>query len=343
MRSRLAFALSMAFDFDYFLIDEVTAVGDQKFKEQAKKSLDEKRATSKVIMVSHQMNTIRDFCDVAIVLINGKLTVYEDMDEAVAAYLPKQQGQKNDLKVKKAKEIAAGILNVEAQRQVSQELIQVISTRLREINEALANKAHIRNATAFWHNLAEAYGRLGNLAEAVHCQRRALESTDDRLDLRRKLITLLLQRNDFSGAQEALEQGYRFHGRQMHLLKLEAQILQKKGDMTGAADCHREALALRPELPSLNIEYAVALFNSGDYEDALHYVLTAIDLQPKSPMSFLWLSRILAALNRFSESAAALSKHDELQVHKVKQAPRADQIFALIRDLVEKAAAEMNL
>ena len=39
MRARLAFALSMAIEFDCFLIDEVIAVGDSRFQEKCKTEL----------------------------------------------------------------------------------------------------------------------------------------------------------------------------------------------------------------------------------------------------------------------------------------------------------------
>jgi capsular polysaccharide transport system ATP-binding protein len=86
MKSRVAFALSMAFDFDYFLLDEITAVGDKLFKETAVKALREKRAKSHIIMASHQMHTLRDFCDTGILINNGKVSVHESIDEAIKSY-----------------------------------------------------------------------------------------------------------------------------------------------------------------------------------------------------------------------------------------------------------------
>ena len=86
MRSRLAFACSISIDFDVYLIDEVTSVGDTKFRKQAKEALLERREGSNLIMVSHQMDEIRLFCDSAIVLNNGKLTFYEDLEAAIEAY-----------------------------------------------------------------------------------------------------------------------------------------------------------------------------------------------------------------------------------------------------------------
>ena len=86
MRARLGFALSMAFDFDYFLIDEVTAVGDRIFKQIATDALAKKRENSKVIMVSHQMATLRTFCDIGVLIRNGDINIFETVDEAIAVY-----------------------------------------------------------------------------------------------------------------------------------------------------------------------------------------------------------------------------------------------------------------
>ncbi len=86
MRARLAFGLSMAIDFDVYLVDEVTAVGDAKFQEKCRQAFQERRERSSVIIVSHQLKTIRDYCDRCAVLKNGILTVYDSLTEAERAY-----------------------------------------------------------------------------------------------------------------------------------------------------------------------------------------------------------------------------------------------------------------
>lgn len=86
MRPRLAFACSVAIDFDVYLIDEVTSVGDTKFRKKAKESLLEKSEKSSVIMVSHEMDDIRQFCDSTIVIDQGQLTFYNELEAGIAAY-----------------------------------------------------------------------------------------------------------------------------------------------------------------------------------------------------------------------------------------------------------------
>jgi capsular polysaccharide transport system ATP-binding protein len=86
MRARLAFALSMAIEFDCFLIDEVIAVGDSRFHEKCRIELFEKRKDRALILVSHDPNTISAHCERAAVLVNGKLQSFGSVDEAHAYY-----------------------------------------------------------------------------------------------------------------------------------------------------------------------------------------------------------------------------------------------------------------
>ncbi len=85
MRARLAFGVSMGIDFDVYLVDEVTAVGDKPFKKKCRRAFREKQQRATLVMVSHSMSTIRDYCDRCAVLNDGKLTLYSDNDEAEAA------------------------------------------------------------------------------------------------------------------------------------------------------------------------------------------------------------------------------------------------------------------
>ena len=86
MQARLAFGTSMAFDFDYYLIDEVMAVGDVKFKAKSRKVFKERLQKSKVILVSHNMKLIQNMCDVVVHLDRGRATVYDDVRKGIAAY-----------------------------------------------------------------------------------------------------------------------------------------------------------------------------------------------------------------------------------------------------------------
>jgi capsular polysaccharide transport system ATP-binding protein len=86
MRSRLGFGLSMAIQFDVYLVDEVTAVGDANFQAKCRKAFEERSDRSSVIIVSHQMNTVRAYCERCAVLKNGKLSVFDSVDAASKEY-----------------------------------------------------------------------------------------------------------------------------------------------------------------------------------------------------------------------------------------------------------------
>ena len=86
MMARLAFGLSMAIEFDCYLIDEITAVGDVRFQARCAAAFDARRKTSDLIVVSHSMQTIKDYCDSGGVLVDGRLIMFESVDKAIEMY-----------------------------------------------------------------------------------------------------------------------------------------------------------------------------------------------------------------------------------------------------------------
>lgn len=86
MRSRLTFGASMGIQFDTYLVDEVTAVGDKVFKRKSRAIFTERMKTASAILVSHDMEQVRQFCDAGIVLEHGRLSYFDDLDEAIALH-----------------------------------------------------------------------------------------------------------------------------------------------------------------------------------------------------------------------------------------------------------------
>ena len=86
MRARLAFALSMAIRFDVYLVDEIMGVGDRIFQEKCRVAFEEKSQESSIIMVSHNMDTIRAYSDAVILLSNGRVDIYDDVEHAIETY-----------------------------------------------------------------------------------------------------------------------------------------------------------------------------------------------------------------------------------------------------------------
>lgn len=86
MAQRLAFGLSMAIDFECYLIDEVTAVGDARFQLRCVEEFNKRSNRSDIIMVSHSMPTIRQYCTRGIVLAHGAMHEFSNIDDAVELY-----------------------------------------------------------------------------------------------------------------------------------------------------------------------------------------------------------------------------------------------------------------
>jgi len=86
MKARLAFGVSMGIAFDYYLVDEITAVGDVEFKRKCQKVFENRLSGSDVIMVSHTPETIRKFCSVAAILEKGEVRYFDDVNEGIKVY-----------------------------------------------------------------------------------------------------------------------------------------------------------------------------------------------------------------------------------------------------------------
>jgi len=86
MKSRLQFGLSLAFDFDVYISDEVTATGDAAFKNKAATAFKNLADHASLIMVSHGESTLKEFCSSGIFLDNGKAHWFDDIDDALKAY-----------------------------------------------------------------------------------------------------------------------------------------------------------------------------------------------------------------------------------------------------------------
>ncbi|HPE58892.1 MAG: ABC transporter ATP-binding protein [Thiothrix sp.] len=96
MRARLSFGLSLAIDFDVYLIDEVMAVGDPSFRKKSRAAFEERRQRANMILVSHNMNTIREYADIIIMLHEQRLMVYEDLELGIRTYKRLTGGDEND-------------------------------------------------------------------------------------------------------------------------------------------------------------------------------------------------------------------------------------------------------
>jgi capsular polysaccharide transport system ATP-binding protein len=86
MRARLAFAACLAIDFDVYLIDEATEVGDQRFRRKCAEAFRARLVRSDIILASHNADTLRQYCDRGALLAGGALTLFDDLGAAIGRY-----------------------------------------------------------------------------------------------------------------------------------------------------------------------------------------------------------------------------------------------------------------
>ena len=86
MQARLKFATSLAFDFDTYISDEITAVGDEAFRKKAIKAFQKLANRASLIMVSHQEATLKEFCTAGIWLHEGHAHWFDDINDALKNY-----------------------------------------------------------------------------------------------------------------------------------------------------------------------------------------------------------------------------------------------------------------
>lgn len=87
MRVRLAFAVAVQAHADILILDEVLAVGDADFQRKCYnyfKELKEEHKT--IVFVSHSMGQVREYCDRAILIEEGKITHQGSAEEVADAY-----------------------------------------------------------------------------------------------------------------------------------------------------------------------------------------------------------------------------------------------------------------
>lgn len=86
MQARLRFALSLAFDFEVYLVDEVTSVGDTVFKRKSRETFQKLANRAGLIMVSHDEKTLKEYCQSGIWLHQGRATWFDEIDDALTHY-----------------------------------------------------------------------------------------------------------------------------------------------------------------------------------------------------------------------------------------------------------------
>ncbi|EPE7490223.1 ABC transporter ATP-binding protein [Cronobacter universalis] len=92
MKARLGFGLSMAFKFDYYLVDEVTAVGDASFRKKCETLFEERHREACFLMVSHNLNSLKQYCEAAVFIgRNSQVIFFDNVDQAIDVYVKEEK------------------------------------------------------------------------------------------------------------------------------------------------------------------------------------------------------------------------------------------------------------
>ena len=86
MQARLAFGISLAVDFDCYLVDEVTGAGDERFRIRCEEALLHRRDNASLIMISHDPGTLRQYCRRGAVVYGGSLVFFDTVEEAAEVH-----------------------------------------------------------------------------------------------------------------------------------------------------------------------------------------------------------------------------------------------------------------
>jgi len=86
MKARLGFGMAMGIAFDWYIVDEITAVGDSRFKRKSLAVFNSRLKDAGLLMSSHSTNTIRSYCNAGLVLENGRVRYFPDVEDAIAEH-----------------------------------------------------------------------------------------------------------------------------------------------------------------------------------------------------------------------------------------------------------------
>jgi lipopolysaccharide transport system ATP-binding protein len=96
MRSRLGFTTALMTHVDILLVDEVLSVGDAQFRDKAKIAMAKRiGADQTVVYVSHAERQVKELCDRAIWISNGKIAAEGDAEETLMHYRNYGMGMRN--------------------------------------------------------------------------------------------------------------------------------------------------------------------------------------------------------------------------------------------------------
>lgn len=337
MGGRLGFALSMSFDFDYFLIDEITSVGDAHFKTLAKKTLEEKARKSRVIMVSHSMGDLKKFCDVAVLVSNGQFRVFDNLDEAIRAYLPQTKEAAKDARatLRQASIEELTLDSVALPPAVAAHLDSVEKT-LASIEQKLALPTHRLPAdeSAFFSALAGVYHALGHSEKTRVCFERAAAHNPYEVRTQLNLANIALRDGDTALFTRSLDAAESADPKNLGVLSHRIRQFLRQGSLYEALSKNDQALLVAPEHPAIWHLRSQILIRLNRHPEALAAQIKAVHHDPKSPGQYLHLAKLLTTSGDLK--TAQLAAHKARLLRTAPVLPSAEPSFAKLSKTLRK-------
>lgn len=243
MRARLAFGLSMAIDFDCYLIDEIVAVGDDRFQRKCRFELFEKRRDRAMLIVSHSPDFVRAHCQRASVLSSGTLTNFATVDEAYAYYASHEIPIQPHMATKAQEPLP----------QLTPEVVEALPRKFAELGPGIEFEAVLDDA------------KLDRISVFDNC------------DLIGKLAWF---GNMDTAMQVAQFLTYRVPNETLYWVTLGDLLCARRQHVPGV-NAYRQALALEPDSYWANRNLATEFFNVGRYADAIPHFREALRLAPQ--------------------------------------------------------------
>ena len=337
MRSRVGFALSIAFDFEILLIDELMSVGDRSFREVARNALDEKRGKSNIIMVSHSMGSIREFCDIGILLKDGKLTIYDDIDEGIRAYLPQDETfGKHDLSSEEIKSVGSNIFSILEDRETASLREQVVG-QLMQVEQTIKNGEPTDDEGEFSYLMGLIYQQMEHFSSAVGYFRKAVKYHPDRIENYKELISVSIQQGNLDEASAVLDKAFKYWPENPWLLYQLGQIKIRNGKPKDAREAFTKAAEQVPDHSGLRNSLARAHLLEGKPKEALQQCLMGISMDAENAVIYKTLSQILVAQGRYNESIRALKEYRLKELNESQKKVSENIHLKRIRAKLEQA------
>lgn len=253
MRARLAFGVSMAINFDCYLIDEIVAVGDDRFQRKCQFELFEKRRDRAMLIVSHSADFVRDHCQRASVLSSGVLNNFPSIDEAYAFY------SSHELAIQPHMVAAA------KRAQLLPDTIELISEKYTEVGPGTEFDARLESIQLHRVPVFDSCDVVGRLARSGH--------RDAAMHVARFLTDRVPDETLFWVTLGDLLSADRKH--------------------VTAVEAYGTALKLTPDSYWAHRNLATEYFNVGRYEDAIPHFEKARELGPQDAANTELLLRLV--------------------------------------------------